>query len=259
MPELPDLQIFSRNLNKSFKGKTVAAVRVSNARKLNVSEKELKAALEGQELVKIARVGKELHFEFKNGRVLGLHLMLNGRFHIFNNENEHKYAIVELLFNDDTGLVMTDFQGAAAPTLDPKPSAAIDALSDEVTFEFLKERLQKTRSGIKTILLDQHIIRGIGNAYADEILWHARISPFSAANKIPDDKINQLAKSIRHVLADAEKQILKTHPDIISGEVRDFLVVHTAKKKSTDGGAIIHQKEISSRKTYFTDEQELFV
>jgi formamidopyrimidine-DNA glycosylase len=259
MPELPDLQVFSHNLNKQLKGKTLINVTVGNAKKLNVTVKELKDAIEGEQLTKIERVGKELHFEFKNGRILGLHLMLRGQLHLYKENSEHKYSIIELLFDKDSGLVLTDFQGLATSALDPETSEAPDALSDKIDFKFLKEQLQRTRSAVKTILLDQHIIRGIGNAYADEILWHARISPFSAANKIPDDKIHELDKAIKAVLEDAEKQILKTHPDIISGEVRDFLKVHNSKKKQTDTGAAIHQKPISSRKTYYTDEQELFV
>lgn len=258
MPELPDLQVFSYNLNKELKGKILTGVNVANTKKLNVSTKALKEAIEGKQLTKIERVGKELHFEFKNGHILGMHLMLRGQLHLYQENNEHKYTIIELMFDKGIGLALTDFQGLATPALDPETSEAPDALSEKIDFKFLKEQLQQTRSAIKTILLDQHIIRGIGNAYADEILWYARISPFSAANKLPDDKIHELNKAIRTVLEDAEKQIRKTHPDIISGEVRDFLKVHNAKKKQTDTGATIHQKPISSRKTYYTDEQELF-
>ena len=106
--------------------------------------------------------------------------------------------------------------------------------------------------------MDQKIIRGIGNAYADEILWDAGISPFSVCNKIPDEKIKRLPRSIRSVLQDAEKQIRKSKPDIISGEVRDFLKIHNAKKEQSPTGGKIHHKMANSRITYYTDEQELF-
>ena len=77
---------------------------------------------------------------------------------------------------------------------------------------------RQKRTNIKTFLLDQKNIRGIGNAYADEILWEAGISPLSVCNKIPDKKIKEMAKAISFVLEDAEKQIRKAQPDIISGE-----------------------------------------
>jgi formamidopyrimidine-DNA glycosylase len=107
-------------------------------------------------------------------------------------------------------------------------------------------------------LLDQHNIRGIGNAYADEILWDAKISPFAVSNKIPEAAIKRLVKSIRSVLKDAEKQILKKDPDIISGEVRDFLPIHNSKKTHSPTGGKIISTTVNSRITYYTEEQELF-
>ncbi len=72
------------------------------------------------------------------------------------------------------------------------------------------------------------------------------------------EKIKALVKSIRSVLQDAEKQISKLQPGIISGEVRDFLNIHNSKKKQSPTGGTIHNKMVSSRITYYTDEQELF-
>src|SRR5688500_7422 len=258
MPELPDLQVFSKNLTKTFVGKTVKKVSVPNDKKLNVSVRKLKKSLEDQKLTTVQRVGKELHFQFHNGEVLGLHLMLRGKLYAFEKKNTQKYTIIELLFTDDSGLALTDFQGQATPTLNPKDRDAPDALSDKVNLSFLKAQLAKSKAAVKNLLLDQHVIRGIGNAYADEILWDAGISPLSVSNKIPVEKVKDLAKAIKKVLKDAEKQILKSHPDIITGEVRDFLKIHNAKKKESPTGASSQQKMVNSRKTYFTDEQEMF-
>lgn len=258
MPELPDLQVFSHNLNKVLVGKTLKNVSVPVDKKLNVSTAELKTALEKQKLIEVYREGKELHFKFNNSNVLALHLMLRGQLYIYKESNEHKYSIIELLFSDSTGLALSDYQQAATPTLNPKEREAPDALSKDVDFKFLKQRLQLTKTIIKSLLLDQHVIRGIGNAYADEILWDARISPFSISNKISDAAIKKLAKSIKTVLDDAEKQIRKTHPEIISGEVRDFLKIHNSKKIKSPTGGEIQFKTVSSRKTYYTNEQELF-
>jgi len=256
MPELPDLQVFSYNLTKALKGKKLEKIDIKVSQKANVPADEFNKALDGQILDKVARVGKELHFEFKNGHLLGLHLMLHGQLYFFDKDNKHNYTIVELLFEGGKGLALTDFQKAATPTLDPKATGVIDAL--DIDFNYLKEKLGATRTAVKTVLMDQHVIRGIGNAYADEIFYDAKISPFSAANKIPEDKVKQLAKSVKHVLEDAEKQILKAQPDIISAEFRDFLKVHQPKKKKTSSGETILQKPVGSRKTYYTDEQELF-
>jgi formamidopyrimidine-DNA glycosylase len=251
------LQAFTKNLNKALAGKTLKKISVVNAKKLKVTEADLRKSLEKQSLTKVERVGKELHFKFSNDNILGLHLMLNGEFYFYEGTNNRKNTIIELLFDDDKGLALVDYQGLATPTLNPEPSDAPDALSDAIDVEFLKTKLNK-KTAIKNVLLDQHVIRGIGNAYADEILWEAKIHPLSISNKVPEDKIKALVESIKSVLKDAEKQILKSNPAIISGEVRDFLKIHHAKKKESPTGALILNTMVNSRKTYYTDEQELF-
>lgn len=258
MPELPDLQVFAHNLNKKLKNKTVDKISIVNKSKLKTSAASVQKALEGQKLKEIYREGKQLRFKFDNDAILGMHLMLHGKLYIFEEKQEHKNAVVEIYFDDDTGLVLTDYQGMASISLNPEEENAPDALNKSVNYAWLKEQLNGTRSAIKNVLLDQKKIRGIGNAYADEILWEAGISPFSASNKIPDDKIKDLAKAIHSVLKDAEKQISKSNPDIINGEVRDFLKIHNWNKKESPTGGAIQQKTAGGRKTYYTDEQELY-
>jgi formamidopyrimidine-DNA glycosylase len=257
MPELPDLQVFSRNLDKELSGKTLKKVTLVKRNRIKQPASQFKS-IEGKTLQKAYREGKELRLQFSDGNVLGLHLMLHGELHLFENRNGQKNTILELLFNDATGLALTDYQGMANPTLNPEEKNAPDALSKKINAVFLKDRLSKKRTTIKNFLMDQKMIRGIGNAYADEILWDAGISPFSVCNKIPHEKIKALAKSIHSVLHDAEKQIRKSHPHIISGEIRDFLKIHNAKKKQSPTGGTIHHKMLNSRITYYTGEQELF-
>ncbi|XZF15235.1 Fpg/Nei family DNA glycosylase [Chitinophagaceae bacterium MMS25-I14] len=258
MPELPDLKVFSHNLHKMLRGKKVTEVSVSEKSKLNVSPRTLKEHLEGQEITSVSRSGKELYLSFDNGDILALHLMLRGQLYCEQDGTKHKYTILSLGFANDSHLIMADYQGLATPTLNPEHPIAPDALDKTVNESFLEKMLQKSRKTIKALLLDQHIIRGIGNAYADEILWEAGISPFSVSNKIPAEKVKTLTKALRSVLLDAEKEIRKSHPDIITGEYRDFLKIHNAQKDKSPGGAVIHHKMMSGRKTYYTDEQELY-
>ncbi|HYG04019.1 MAG TPA: DNA-formamidopyrimidine glycosylase family protein [Chryseosolibacter sp.] len=259
MPELPDLQAFSRNLTKRLAGKKVKSIVTPYKKRLKTPEAELQRALVGRVVKEVTRQGKELHFHFRSGDILALHLMLRGNLYYFEgDDHEKKYPILEMMFTDKTGLVMTDFQGQATPTLNPDEHEGIDALSDELTLAFVKAKFEKSKAAIKNLLLDQHFIRGIGNAYADEILWHAGISPFSVTNKIPDKYIKQIVKLIPKVLRDAEKKILKSNPEIITGEVRDFLLIHNAKNTHSPTGAAIKVQLKGGRKTYFTDEQELF-
>lgn len=259
MPELPDLEVFSHNLDRQLSGKLLKEVAVKNAKKLNVPGQELHQALEKQKLKKVYRLGKELYFEFENKAVLSLHLMLNGELHLLKNKKEYpKYAIVGLLFKDGTSLTLTDFRGLAKATLNPPPDDTPDALANEVDQHFFKKVLSAKKAAVKNVLMDQHVIRGIGNAYADEILWEAGISPFSASDKIPEAKLKDLSTAVRHVLQNAIREITKSHPEIISGEVRDFLKIHSPKKTSSPAGVAIQMKKVGARKTYYTDEQEIY-
>src|SRR5215213_8804965 len=150
MPELPDLEVFSHNLTKKLAGKKVEKIKVINKSKLKLSEVEIKKELEDAALKKVYREGKELHFAFSNGNVLGLHLMLHGKLNLFEGKNEQKNTIIEILFDDDTGLALSDYQGTATPTLNPETKSAPDALSKEVDFDFLKEKLSKKQTNVKT-------------------------------------------------------------------------------------------------------------
>jgi len=258
MPELPDLQLFSNNLHKKLAGKKLTEIKVLVAKNLNVTETTLQKKLLDQELYAVKRVGKELHFDFGNDHVLALHLMLHGELHYFEADHLPKFPILAMRFSNGIGLALSDFQKMATPTLNPAQSEALDALSDEMNADFFTRLLQDSKASIKNILLDQKLIRGIGNAYADEILWDARISPFSVASKIPAEKVDALVKSIKAVLLDAGKQLKHAHPDIISGEYREFLKIHGPKIKESPTGAEVLTKKIGSRKTYYTSEQELF-
>jgi formamidopyrimidine-DNA glycosylase len=258
MPELPDLQVISSNLDKQFSGKKIETVTLRNPKRTKTKAAEFKRTLEGQKLKTIYREGKELRFQCENGNVLGVHLMLHGAFAAFQDNAGQKHTILEIHFADDSGLALTDYQGMATPSVNPPEPEAPDALSKTVNARFLKEQLSATRSRIKNVLVNQHIIRGIGNAYADEILWDARISPFSISDKIPQDKVKDLAHSIHKVLTHAEKQIRKEHPGLISGEIRDFLLIHHPQKEKSPTGAPIETKKTGGGKTYYTKEQQLF-
>ncbi|SFD75316.1 formamidopyrimidine-DNA glycosylase [Chitinophaga sp. CF118] len=258
MPELPDLEVFSSNLDKKLARKTIDHISITNTKNIIANAATFKKSFEQQKLYKVYREGKELRFEFKNGHILGMHLMLHGKLFLFKDDNEEKHTLAELHFTDGTGLALTDFQKIAALTVNPAKSEAPDAMSDDLNAAYLDEKLSATRATIKNVLLDQHIIRGIGNAYADEILWDARISPFSISNKIPIAKTKKLARSIYSVLSDAIVKIQKKNPDIIAGEIRDFMLIHNSALEKSPTGAEIKKHTAGGRNTYFTDEQELF-
>jgi formamidopyrimidine-DNA glycosylase len=258
MPELPDLQVFSLNLSKALTGKTVKKVTAPKAKNVNVSIATLKKALEKSKLRKVYREGKEMRFEFSNGNILGIHLMLRGKIYYFEKTNDKKSTMLEILFGDGKGLALADPFKAAKVTLNPVESNVPDALSKKMNLKYLKAKMQASKAQIKSFLGNQNVIRGIGSAYSDDMLWEARISPFSVASAIPDAKIKELLQAIKKVFKSGEKSILKEFPETISTETRDYLNIHNPRRTHSPTGAEIKFKDHGLTKTYYTDEQVLY-
>jgi formamidopyrimidine-DNA glycosylase len=256
MAELPDLAVFAATLSRKFEGKTLSYVEVKHDKKLNVSVSALQTALEGKKLDKVERYGKTLRLHFQD-QVLQLHLMLRGDlFDVFKGEEYFKSSIIRLMFSGDKGFEVRDFLKQASMTLGPADLKSPDAL--EISLEEFSSLLAKKHGKVKEVLMDQKLIRGIGNAYSDDMLWHARISPFSIASKIPEKEVKALYKSMHEVLDQAISDIAKASGDEFKGEVRDFMLVHRQGLEKSPSGAEIKYEKIDGRGTYFTDEQKLY-
>jgi len=257
MPELPDVEVFARNLNDIFSGEKLLKIKVINGKRLQNKQTEFSKALAGKTLKRIYRSGKEMRFEFAGNILLGLHLMLTGDIFVFEDRNDHKSTIAELYFAGGKGLALTDRMGNANIKLHPIDKGGVDAISKELNFKYLKQALQR-KATIKKILIDQDIIRGIGNSYSDEILWEARISPYSIAKSIPDEKIKELVTVIKKILTREIRQIYKKYKGKINVEVKEFLKIHTKDKTNSPTGAPIIVDQHGMMKTYYTREQMLY-
>ena len=261
MPELPDLEVFKENVFNRLTSKKLLDVNVCNAMKVNASPQIFAEEICGKTLLTINRAGKELLFVFPGDKAVSAHLMLQGKISILDgSEGMDKIAakIFAFRFEEQT-IVFSDFDGLCSIKYPPIAGKAPDAFDEAFTPAYLLAiAKKKPRTNVKAFLIDQNIVRGIGNAYADEILWDAMISPHSAVGKIPDDILEKLYDSIHSVLRDAILQIKAISPDIISGEVRSFLKVHNRALKTTETGARIRVEKIASKTTYYTDEQVLY-
>jgi formamidopyrimidine-DNA glycosylase len=257
MAELPDLTVFAQILSRKFKGKVLDKVEVTVAKKLNVAVADLKNALEGRILETVKREGKTLQFQFSGEQVLGLHLMLRGELVELNDTAPPRFQIMSFHFNHDAGFAVIDLQKQATLTLQPKPAYSPDALQlDKDSFMAL---LSTKRSLIKTLLMDPKLMRGIGNSYADEILYHAGVSPFSIANAIPKKQAAKIFTSIETVLEKAITEIGEANGDELTGELRDFMAIHNPALKKTAKGEIIKKEKIGGRTSYYTETQEIFI
>ena len=256
MAELPDLEVFSRNLHKIFVNKKLVKIKIVEGKNLKDSAAKL-STLKSKTLLNLFRDGKELRFQFSDGHLLGMHLMLTGDIFIFEKKNQHPFTIIEFYFEDDIGLALCDRLKNANVKLNPINKSGVDAISKELSFTYLKKALQR-KTTIKNILMDQDVIRGIGNSYSDEILWKTGISPFSVAAAIPELKIKELVKNIKSILKNATNNIYKNFPEKVNVEVKEYLKIHTKSSTHSPTGAEIKIESKGMRKTYYTDEQILY-
>jgi len=260
MPELPDLEVFASNIPKMLTSKRPVAIAVYSP-KITTPQSILAAELAGQTLQHVTRYGKELFFDFGEGKVLSVHLMLNGRISVTNHMevNNIRSKVLAIQFENET-LTFHDY-GNIGTVIKYKPPASRvpDAIGENFTLEyFLGTAHKKASANIKAFLIDQQVVKGIGNAYADEILYAAKVSPKSITGRIPTDVLAQLYAAIGTVLHSAIASIREIAPDIIAGEERSFLQVHTRTKKQTATGFAIKVETVAGKTTYFTDEQVLY-
>ena len=260
MPEVPELNIVGLTLEKHFKGQKFKHMEVLWTKRVKATEEEFNQALKGGKLESVGRNGKELHLKFDNGAVLGIHMMLTGKMILLPTDQNLKNPIFELTFENGAGIMVLDGMGQAKPILNPEVSPIPDIMGDDFTLEYLTKILAKTGGKIKEVIQKQEWIRGIGSAYADEILWAAKISPFSVSKNIPADNVRDLYNAIRDVTveATAELQKLKHSDDVFEMENKDHRFVHNPKKTHSPDGEEIIVNKLGSGRTYYTDSQILY-
>jgi formamidopyrimidine-DNA glycosylase len=211
MPELPEVEVLARHLRPLLRGKIIRAVDVRREKVLRpTSPQKFRRILVGAKFTGLSRRGKYLLFELHSkisGKPMTLlgHLGMTGRmFLVKKNEKPPKHAAVifdlgrENFIYEDTryfGRLTLDL--AAVSKLGPEP------LSENFQPETFAAALKRSRQAIKVKLLDQTLVAGVGNIYASEALFRARISPGLAAEKLTFAQIKNLWRAIRDVLAEA--------------------------------------------------------
>ena len=173
---------------------------------------EVAAQLVGEQITAVERRGKYVVVRFESGRVLLIHLRMTGNLLLVRDGSEqadpYRRAIVRL--DNDSDVVYRDVRRFGtwllleAEDVEPYLSARVGAepLLGDFTVEALRARLHGRRAPIKAALLDQRTVAGLGNIYADEALWRARIHPLRPARSLSGADIRALHRGIRRAFAD---------------------------------------------------------
>jgi len=212
MPELPELEIYRERLAAGLTGRTVASARAHSAFVLRTAEPPLED-VEGRAVTGASRAGKHLLLELAGPRLVAFHLMLGGRLHLKRADAfrpHRKRTLLALSFDDGTLLEMTEAgtrKRASVHVLARREDLArldrgIDPFDPSLTPERLGELLRERNRQLKGALRAPDLLAGIGNAYSDEILFAARLSPLRLTGKLDDDAVRRLHAAIRETLAD---------------------------------------------------------
>jgi formamidopyrimidine-DNA glycosylase len=260
MPELPEVETIRLELQKQIVGKKILRVNIFEKKSFigNVED------VIGAQIIDVLRRGKLMRVLFDNNLELQIHLRMTGQLEICpKNAEKARFERVRIDFAD-VSLRFSDMRKFGFVRVEKQKdfddsSFGIEPLTSGFTLPLLKELILKSKKPIKILLLDQKKIAGLGNIYASETLFKAGINPFRVANKLVDEEIEKLHKSIEDVLKFA---ILKKGSSMkdemyiqVSGEQggyqKYFLVYEKKGQKCGVCGSIIKKERQGGRSTFY--------
>jgi len=253
VPELPEVETLRRDLEASLIGRTFAEIEIRLAKQV-VSPTGLSPDdLIGKRIEALRRRAKFLIFDLSDGLALVFHLRLAGQLvhrdrngqklaegghpvPAFGAELPHRSTHVIFRFEDGSTLYLTDIRqfgrvwilpdAGVQPLLD-KARLGPEPLDPEFTLDVLRERVaRRSRMPLKPLLLDQHVIGGVGNIYADEIIFESGLTPATRVGDLDDEHLARLHQAIKDVLGLAVRDGVA---EILNGKAaigRDFPRVH---------------------------------
>ncbi|WP_054955801.1 DNA-formamidopyrimidine glycosylase [Paenibacillus dakarensis] len=264
MPEFPEMENYRRMLSGSILNIPISHVKVNREKSINVPSEEFISGLIGRRVIFVERRGKYLIFHLSDGRRLLLHLMLGGLLYLTRGSEEQpsRSTQIEIAFGDKVlhfiGLRLGYLHMLSAKEVD----ATLSQLGPEVidrrmTQERFVNLMMKRRGSLKSLLVNQHALAGIGNCYADEIAFDARIHPASKIQNLNEELLEQLFTSVQHVLKEAADgggymDMPFTGDDDLTGKYNEQCKVYDREgEPCVRCGTAIVKAEQTGRKVFF--------
>ncbi|MEE8637285.1 MAG: DNA-formamidopyrimidine glycosylase [Dehalococcoidia bacterium] len=262
MPELPEVETIKNELTPCVVGQSFTQVTILDTKLVcGSSAEEVRRGLIGQKIESLERRGKYLIFHLSNGRSLIMHLRMTGSLLLNHNEVD-RYARAVFHFSNGHRLVFSDRRRLGLIQLVDDAKAVVgklgpEPLNENFTSDILGQRLGRHHIPVKVALLDQGIVAGIGNMYADEALFAARIHPLRKADALSPEEVQTLYQSIRRVLGAAignKGASVDTYvrPEGELGTAHfDFKVAHKGCEPCPVCGSTIERCVVQNRGSYF--------
>lgn len=226
MPELPEVETVARSLDRLVAGKKILAAALHREKLApRITAAEFARLLAGRVIERVGRRGKYLLFDLDGGLTLLVHLRMSGRFRLLEDGSENpRFTHAEFFLEEDARLVFEDQRHFGYMNVVPTTVLwetrelkllAPEPLSGEFTREYVRACLASSRRPVKLLLLDQRKVAGLGNIYAAEALYRARVHPQKPANGLSAIKSNRLHAAIVEVLRFAidQSELAKLDPD----------------------------------------------
>ena len=236
MPEIPDLEVIKDFLNERIVGQEIVRVEAPKPWIVrSLAADDFADDVRGRSFGRVLRTGKDLLLPLDPDRLLVINLMLTGHLQYVEPGSRQSKRMFFLLGMPDADLrYLDDRQMGLVYYLRPDQLDRVprlleqgpDALDSGISFEEFKERISPYSGEIKGVLARGKFLSGIGNAYVDEILWEARVSPFRKRRTFSDEELRQVYDAVPKVLREATEVVRERMPPYIHVKVRDFLKVH---------------------------------
>jgi formamidopyrimidine-DNA glycosylase len=261
MPELPEVETIRVALEPLLVGRRIERAEILDERLTRPEPPEAVAQqLAGELIEAVQRRGKYLLVRFSSGRVLLIHLRMTGSLRsVVSEEDLHRRAVLEL--DDGTSVTYRDVRRFGTWLLldaeDVDPYLAVRLGEEPLERRFTLGRLAGRRAPVKAAILDQRTVPGLGNIYADEALWRARIHPLRSAGSLGDEELKRLRRGIREALrAGIARQgaTLSDYaaPDGTAGSMqREFRVYGREGEPCERCGTPIEKTRVAGRGTWY--------
>lgn len=257
MPELPEVETVARQLNPHVKGRILQDLQIFDRAKLRLAKKKLC----GARVLDVFRVGKQVVLAFKPQNYLGVHLRMTGRLlWLEASEVTPQYSRACWTFEHGR-LFFVDVRRFGTLTLSESLESfnprGFDPCADEFKLETLNHLLSTTKQPLKSFLMRQDKIVGIGNIYASEILYAASLSPLKMTSELSPSEVRRLYQQIRRILNLAIRHCGTTFSDFqhTNGKLGSYQkYLHVYKKEGrpcTRCGSVIERLVQAQRSTFF--------
>ena len=266
MPELPEVETVRRGLEKLILGKKITTIDIRYPKMIKTDLEQFQKEMPGQVIQTMGRRGKYLLF-YLSDKVLISHLRMEGKYFYYPDQvPERKHAHVLIHFEDGGTLVYEDVRKFgtmellapelldayfASKKLGPEPT------EEDFDLENFKVALKKSKKPIKSHLLDQTLVAGLGNIYVDEVLWRAKVHPSRASKSLSAQEARKVHDQTIEVLGQAVEKggsTIRTYTNAFGedGTMQDFHQVYDkAGQACSHCGSIIEKIQLGGRGTHF--------